>query len=388
MAIEQVFKPLQTRGRTGRQPDKKMETETEKYLNSCKERIRGIDERSWKAARRHWNGIAKPLYGLGLLEDALVRIAGIQGTENLSLEKKAVAVMCADNGIIEEGVSQSGHEVTTVVTGNIARGLASVNRMAACAGADVYPVDVGMKETIEAGNLLHRKTRNGTRNFSREPAMEEAEMLAAIRAGVEIAKMLGRKGYHIVALGEMGIGNTTTSSAVASVLLERPAEQVTGPGAGLDQEGGQHKAQVIASAVAAYGLRKEETLRTLQTVGGFDLCALAGVCIGGAVYGLAVVLDGLITSVAALAACRLIPEVRDYLLASHLGKEPAMAAILEELGLKPIIHANLALGEGTGAVSFFPLLDMAYQVYRENATFEELDMDAYQDYGAGKGPEC
>ena len=213
-------------------------------------------------------------------------------------------------------------------------------------------------------------------------------MLAAIRAGVETAKMLGRKGYHIVALGEMGIGNTTTSSAVASVPLERPAEQVTGPGAGLDQEGVRHKAQVIASAVAAYGLRKEETLRTLQTVGGFDLCALAGVCIGGAVYGLAVVLDGLITSVAALAACRLIPEVRDYLLASHLGKEPAMAAILEELGLKPIIHANLALGEGTGAVSFFPLLDMAYQVYRENATFEELDMDAYQDYGAGKGPEC
>ena len=142
MAIEQVFKPLQTRGRTGRQPDKKMETETEKYLNSCKERIRGIDERAWKAARRHWNGIANPLYGLGLLEDALVRIAGIQGTENVSLEKKAVAVMCADNGIIEEGVSQSGHEVTTVVTGNIARGLASVNRMAACVGADVYPVDV------------------------------------------------------------------------------------------------------------------------------------------------------------------------------------------------------------------------------------------------------
>mgnify|MGYP000585693844 CR=1 FL=1 len=151
MAIEQVFKPLQTRGRTGRQPDKKMETETEKYLNSCKERIRGIDERSWKAARRHWNGIAKPLYGLGLLEDALVRIAGIQGTENLSLEKKAVAVMCADNGIIEEGVSQSGHEVTTVVTGNIARGLASVNRMAACAGADVYPVGCGNEGNNRSG---------------------------------------------------------------------------------------------------------------------------------------------------------------------------------------------------------------------------------------------
>lgn len=365
-----------------------METESDKYLESCKKKIRGIDGQARKAAREHWNGIAKPLYGLGLLEDALVQIAGIQGTHKLSLEKKAVAVMCADNGIVEEGVSQSGHEVTTLVTGNIARGLASVSRMAACAKAEVYPVDVGMHDTIEAGNLIHRKTRNGTRNFSREPAMDEPEMLAAIRAGVETVEMLARKEYHIAALGEMGIGNTTTSSAVASVLLSLPAAQVTGPGAGLEPEGVRHKAQVIASAVASYGLRREETLRTLQTVGGFDLCALAGACIGGAIYGIPIVLDGLITAVAALAACRLIPEVREYLLASHLGKEPAMAAILQELKLRPVIHANLALGEGTGAVAFFPLLDMAYQVYRENATFQELALDAYQDYGAEKRQEC
>ena len=136
--------------------------------------------------------------------------------------------MCADNGIIEEGVSQSGHEVTTVVTGNIAKGLASVNRMASCAGADVFPVDVGMKDDLKLKGLLVEKNRNGTRNFLKEPAMEDEDMLAAIRAGVEMTEMLSDGGYHILALGEMGIGNTTTSSAVASVLLGLPAEEVTG----------------------------------------------------------------------------------------------------------------------------------------------------------------
>lgn len=304
--------------------------------------------------------------------------------------------MCADNGIIEEGVSQSGHEVTTVVTGNIAKGLASVNRMASCAGADVFPVDVGMKDDLKLKGLLVEKTRNGTRNFLKEPAMEDEDMLAAIRAGVEMVEMLSDGGYHILALGEMGIGNTTTSSAVASVLLGLPAEEVTGPGAGLDKEGVRRKIAVINQAAAAWKLgihgplsgdgekdtqlMMQETLRTLRTVGGLDLCALTGACIGGAIYRVPIVLDGLITAVAALTACRLLPGVRDFLLPSHLGKEPAMAAIYEELKFCPVIHARLALGEGTGAVALFPLLDMACQVYRENATFGDLEMDAYEDY--------
>ncbi|SFH32038.1 nicotinate-nucleotide-dimethylbenzimidazole phosphoribosyltransferase [Lachnospiraceae bacterium NLAE-zl-G231] len=372
------------------------EEKTLQYLRQCGERIQEPDRRAGKAGERHWNSIAKPLHGLGLLEDALIQIAAIQGTEDITLDKKAVVVMCADNGIIEEGVSQSGHEVTTVVTGNIAKGLASVNRMASCAGADVFPVDVGMKDDLKLKGLLVEKTRNGTRNFLKEPAMEDEDMLAAIRAGVEMTEMLSDGGYHILALGEMGIGNTTTSSAVASVLLGLPAEEVTGPGAGLDKEGVRRKIAVINQAAAAWKLgihgplsgdgekdtqlMMQETLRTLRTVGGLDLCALTGACIGGAIYRVPIVLDGLITAVAALTACRLLPGVRDFLLPSHLGKEPAMAAIYEELKFCPVIHARLALGEGTGAVALFPLLDMACQVYRENATFGDLEMDAYEDY--------
>ena len=200
------------------------EEKTLQYLRQCGERIQEPDRRAGKAGERHWNSIAKPLHGLGLLEDALIQIAAIQGTEDITLDKKAVVVMCADNGIIEEGVSQSGHEVTTVVTGNIAKGLASVNRMASCAGADVFPVDVGMKDDLKLKGLLVEKNRNGTRNFLKEPAMEDEDMLAAIRAGVEMTEMLSDGGYHILALGEMGVGNTTTSSAVASVLLGLPAE--------------------------------------------------------------------------------------------------------------------------------------------------------------------
>ncbi len=374
------------------------------YLETCGKRIQGLDRRAGKAGERHWNKIAKPLHGLGLLEDALVQIAAIQGTEDISLEKKAVIVMCADNGIIEEGISQSGYEVTTVVTGNIAKGLASVNRMASCAGADVFPVDVGMKEDLQLPGLLVKKTRNGTCNFLKEPAMEDRDMLAALQAGVEMVEKLASEGYRLLALGEMGIGNTTTSSALASVMLGVPAEKVTGPGAGLDKEGVRHKTEVIDRAIAAWRLesagplqeggeqvretQRRETLRALRTVGGLDLCALTGACIGGAVFRVPVVLDGLITAVAALAACRLLPGVRDFLLPSHLGKEPAMAAIYEELKAVPVIHARLALGEGTGAVALFPLLDMACQVYRENATFGDLEMDAYEDYGTQEVPVC
>ena len=194
----------------------------------------------------------------------------------------------------------------------------------------------------------------------------------------------------------MGIGNTTTSSAVASVLLGLPAEEVTGPGAGLDKEGVRRKIAVINQAAAAWKLgihgplsgdgekdtqlMMQETLLSWARIGGLDLCALTGACIGGAIYRVPIVLDGLITAVAALTACRLLPGVRDFLLPSHLGKEPAMAAIYEELKFCPVIHARLALGEGTGAVALFPLLDMACQVYRENATFGDLEMDAYEDY--------
>lgn len=342
--------------------------------------VDALDRKAFRGASIHWDGIAKPLDGLGKLEELVKKIAGITGTADVDIGEKAIIIMCADNGIIEEGVSQSEHEVTSIVAANMAKGLASICRMAGIAGADVIPVDIGMKDTIVQKNLMDAKVAPGTRNFLKEPAMTEKELMKAIGIGINMVAEWKEKGYQILATGEMGIGNTTTSSALASVLLDIPVESVTGKGAGLSREGIEHKKRVISQAIKKHGLKKEQTWRTLMTVGGLDIAGLTGVYIGGAIYHVPVIIDGVISAVAALAAERLIPGCREYMLPSHMGKEPAAAAIMAELGLEPIIDAGLALGEGTGAVLLFPMLDMALEVYRENTTFEDVNIGQYERF--------
>ncbi|MCI9079593.1 MAG: nicotinate-nucleotide--dimethylbenzimidazole phosphoribosyltransferase [Lachnospiraceae bacterium] len=341
---------------------------------------------AYKNAQIHWDGIAKPLDGLGVFEEIINKIAGITGNADVRIDKKAVVVMCADNGIIEEGVSQSGHEVTTVVSSNIAKGIASVCRMACVAGADVVPVDIGIKDNIEAEGLLDRKVSNGTANFAREPAITIEGLLQAIQTGIDITRDLKEKGYKIIATGEMGIGNTTTSSALASVMLNIPVSKVAGRGAGLSDEGLKRKISVIGDAIKKYGLDgqkenlREETFKALRCIGGLDIAGLAGVFIGGALYHIPVIVDGIISATAALAAERLVPGCRLYMIASHTGKEPACRFILDRLCLKPVIDAGLALGEGTGAVLLFPMLDMVMEVYRENTTFDDINITQYKRY--------
>lgn len=359
-----------------------MEIQKAEELIACiGARMHVLDKRSMHESRLHWNSIAKPLYGLGQLEELIVQIAGIQGTSDVHIEQRAVAVMCADNGIIAEGVTQSGYEVTTVVSKNIANGLASVNHMAQCANADVFPTDVGMKEQTEEDNLPIRKLMCGTNNFLVQPAMTQEALMEAIQAGIDRVRELKEKGYQIIVTGEMGIGNTTTSSALTSVLLGVEPKLVTGRGAGLDDDRLINKIKVIEQAVKKYQLTRDETLRTLLCVGGLDLCGLVGVFFGGAMYDVPIVIDGVITAAAALTAARLLPAVKPYMIASHVGKEPAMQLIMKELGTEPVIQANLALGEGTGGVMLLPMLDMALSVYRENATFEELSIEEYEEFG-------
>lgn len=346
---------------------------------------------AYNAAQTHWDGIAKPLDGLGAFEDIVKKIAAITGSADVDTGKKAVIIMCADNGIIDEGVSQSGHEVTSIVSANMAKGIASVCRMSHIAGVDVLPVDIGIKDNIEADGLIVKKVANGTANFAKEPAMTEDMLINAIHTGIDIVRDCKDKGYNIIATGEMGIGNTTTSSALASILLGMPAGEVAGRGAGLDSEGVKRKIKVIETAIKKYGLDKvrqnrnireiqEDTFNAFRCVGGFDIAGLAGVFIGGALYHIPVVLDGLISAAAALAADRMVPGCRQYMLASHVGKEPACKFILEELGLEPVINARLALGEGTGAVLLFPMLDMALEVYRENTTFDDINVTQYERF--------
>ena len=355
-----------------------METYYRQQLACLCKNICPADQAAMDAAHRHWDGIAKPLEGLGQFEKMIMKIAGIQKTEAVSLERKAVVVFCADNGVVAEGVTQTDSSVTAVVTENFAKGIASVNRMAAGAGADVLPVGMGVAGEIREPGVRNCKIAHGTANLRREPAMSEEQALEAIHAGIALAGELKDAGYDLLAVGEMGIGNTTTSSALASVLLRQPVEVVTGRGAGLSGDGLRRKIQVIEDAIRLHQPDASRPLHALAALGGFDIAGMTGLLLGGAIYRIPVVLDGLISAVAALPAQAFCPQVTDYILPSHLGKEPACHLAMEKLGLEPVIYGALALGEGTGAVMLFPLLEMAYTVYQENSTFAEIQIDAYE----------
>lgn len=359
------------------------------------------DEVILNESRAKWDSIAKPLNSLGRFEDAINRIAAIAGTTDLSLDKVILYVFAADNGVVDEGISQAGQEVTAICAKGIAAGRHSVAVMAKKAGVDVQVVDIGVNADMSGmydvhseadvsgsvrveddhlcdGYILNRKIRMGTRNFAVKEAMTEEEAMAAMETGFELVETAKAKGYELVCIGEMGIGNTTTSTAIACSLLGLQAEDITGRGAGLDSEGLAIKKQVIQSAIDNYGLYGSNPLTVLKTVGGFDIAAMAGVYIGGAAYGMPIVMDGVISAVAALVAERLVPGVKEYIIPSHMSGEPAMIRITEELNLAPVIEGNMSLGEGTGAVLMVELINNIVQVYNHAARFDERDITPYE----------
>ncbi len=341
-------------------------------------KIDAPDEEVRRKVLANWDLVAKPLDGMGRFEKLIAQIGAIHGRPEIDIAKKAVVIFCADNGVVEEGISQSGQEVTLAVAKNMAAKASSVGRMAACIGADTIPVDVGINHREKIDGVLDRKIRCGTRNFRSEPAMTKEETVRSIFTGIEMAAYCKGRGYRMLATGEMGIGNTTTSSAAAAALLDLPALQVTGRGAGLTDEKLRRKCEIIEEALRRYELRGADPVHILETVGGLDIGALAGLCIGGALYRLPVALDGVISMTAALLAERIVPGTKAYLLASHKGKEPATKKLAQALGMSPVIDGELALGEGTGAVMLFSLLDMALAVYRESNTFADIQIENYQ----------
>ena len=338
------------------------------------------DEKIYGKVLQNWDGIAKPLDGMGRFETITARIGAIIGTDEIDLTKKAVIIMCADNGIVEEGISQSGQEVTVAVARQMGKGLSCVGRMAVSIGADTIPIDIGMNHQAPIQGVLDRKIRCGTRNFRKEPAMTEEETVRAIMTGIEAVAVCRDEGYRILATGEMGIGNTTTSSAVAAALLQCDAVTVTGRGAGLSDEKLVHKRQIIAKAIEKYELAGADPFRILMTVGGLDIAGLAGVCIGGALYHIPIVLDGVISMTAALLADRIVPGTAEYLIASHKGKEPAVEVLMKELGAEPVIDGKMALGEGTGAVMMMALIDMALCIYHGRTLFSDIRVEQYERY--------
>ena len=359
-----------------------------KELLSKKNEIAVIDGEYYKKVKERWDMTAKPLDSLGVFEDITAKIGSILKTSKINLEKKAVIVMCADNGVVEEGISQSGSEVTLAVARAMGKNKSSVGKMAAVSKAKVIPVDIGINTDETIPGVLDKKVAKGTRNFAVEPAMTKEELYRAIQVGMDMVLYCKQNGYSIIGIGEMGIGNTTTSSAVAiSVLSGRNKKEkefdyyineLVGRGAGLSNEGLSRKKKIIKEAIIKYELYNADILTILQTVGGLDIAGLVGVIVGGACYGIPVVLDGVISAVAALAAVSLFPEIKQILIASHIGKEPAMKYIYDELELEPVIYGRLALGEGTGAVMMFTLLDNALSVYNEQTTFNDIKIEAYE----------
>ena len=346
-------------------------------LQEAVKRIKPLDEKAMDRASKRWNSIAKPLHSLGALETMLIKIAGMTGSEDIHLEKKGLIAMCADNGVVEEGVTQTGQEVTAVVAENFLAGTTTACVMCKKCGARLFPVDVGMAVDTKVRTDL--KVAMGTRNMTKGPAMTREEAIRGIEAGIAVAEELKEKGYQLLATGEMGIGNTTTSSAVASVLLGKPVEDMTGRGAGLSSEGLNRKIKAIKKAIALNNPDRSDVIDVLAKVGGLDIAGMAGVFLGGAALGMPVVMDGFISCVAALIAQRICPNAGEYMIPSHVSREPAAHLILKELGKEAVLHAGMCLGEGTGAVALFPVLDLAEAVYNSMSTFGDINVEQYEE---------
>lgn len=345
-------------------------------LEETMQKIRPVDVAAMAAAKQHWDGLGKPLGSLGRLEKALIQIAGIQRTGDVHIDRKALVIMCADNGVVEEGVTQCGQEVTATVAENFLDEKSCVAIMCRRAGTKICPVDIGM--AVDTQRVEKRKIAYGTKNMAKEPAMTREQAVAAIEVGIAKAEELHAQGYEMLATGEMGIGNTTTSSAMTAVYLGLDVETVTGRGAGLSSHGLQRKIHAIKQAIAVNQPDPEDPLDVLAKVGGLDIAGMCGLFLGGAAQQMPVVMDGFISQVAALTAVRLVPECANYILASHVSEEPGANILLKALEKDAFLTCGMRLGEGSGAVALFPILDFASDIYHKMSTFVQADIVEYQ----------
>ena len=348
-------------------------------FTECLSRISGPDEEARTACLRRWDAVAKPLHSLGLLETLTAAIAATQRTAVPHARKKRVLVFCADNGVVAEGVTQSDSSVTAAVAQALAQGDSNVNIMARVAGADVVTYDVGMLTELHDPRLRTVKCARGTENLALGPAMSREQAVFALEAGIHAAEDAAEDGCDLLVAGEMGIGNTTSSTAVLSVLLGVAPEEITGRGSGLDDAGLRRKVAAIRSCIAVNEPDPKDALDVLAKCGGYDIAAICGVYLAGAALGIPVVLDGLISNAAALLAATFSPKSVSALLPSHMSHEPGGHAALDALGMRAPIVADMALGEGTGGVALLPLLDMALAVLNGEHSFASIGMEAYTE---------
>jgi nicotinate-nucleotide--dimethylbenzimidazole phosphoribosyltransferase len=326
-------------------------------------------------ARAHLDMLTKPLGSLGMLEDIAAQMVSIRQGDFAEPLRKAVYIFAADHGVAAEGVSAYPSEVTRQMVLNFLAQGAAINVLAKLHRVEMNVVDVGVDAHFdEVDGLLNRKVRKGTRNMLHEPAMSDAELAQAFEVGSSLAAEARAKGQRLLAVGEMGIGNTTAASAITSVLTSKAAACVTGQGTGLDPRGQAHKRQIIEAVLQRHfptaGIDLvPDPLEVLRCVGGLEIAAMTGLMLGAARNGIAVVADGFISTAAAAIAFAIEPRVRGYLFAGHQSEEPGHRVLLEYIGLKPILSLNMRLGEGTGAVLAMPIIESAMCLYTEMATF-------------------
>ncbi len=342
--------------------------------------IRHTDIAARLRAQEHWDCIAKPVGSFGRLEDMICRIAAVQNSENICISRRCAVIMCGDHGVTAEGVTQCGSEVTASCAADIASGCANVNAVAAPFSTDVFAVDVGIASDVDCPGIISRKVAYGTRNMTRGPAMTCAETEAALKVGMDIAGQLNNDGYQLLVAGEMGIGNTTSASAIASVLLDIPAEQITGRGAGLSSDGLMRKINAVKTALDVNRPDRNDPMDILCKVGGLEVAAMTGLFLGAAYYGMIAVVDGVISAAAAACAYLLQPAAAEYMLPSHCSGEPAGKGLLDLIGLDPVIDAGLRLGEGTGGVLLIPLLDGAVSLYNNARKFSDTNIERYSRF--------
>ena len=330
-----------------------------------------LDTDAMRAAEARQVQLTKPPKSLGRLETISIRLAGIQGKAQPRIQDKVIAVMAADHGVTAEGVSAFPAEVTPAMVLNFAAGGAAINVIGRHVGARVVVTDVGVNADLSAAvGVRQRKVRMGTANMAVGPAMSREECLQAIAAGIEVVEEELAKGLDIIATGDMGIGNTTASSAVIAVLTGQPVGRVTGRGTGITKEALPGKIAVIEKALAVNKPDAADAVDVLAKVGGLEIAALTGVFLGGAAHRVPVVMDGFISAAAALAAVRLCHECVDYILPGHVSIEIGHQVVLEELGLIPLFDLEMRLGEGTGAALSMSIIEVAARILSEMATFE------------------
>lgn len=341
-------------------------------LKQTLDAIRPVDRAVMAAAQREIDYCLKPPGSLGKLESMARQIAGITGQVHNAIRKKAIVVMMADNGVYTEGVAMYPQDITRIGAEFVTTGRMGVNFLARQAGADIIAVDIGIQVDVDLPRVINRKVRHGTANFLKEPAMTREEAIQAIEAGIEVTMDAIDRGYDLIGTGEIGIGNTTASSAVLFAFTGAPIDRVVGRGAGLTDEAFARKKAVVEEAVRRHRPDPDDPLDVLAKVGGLDIAGMVGTYLACAARRVPVVTDGLISNVAALAAMRCKPEAVQYMIPSHISFEPGAKLLKEITGLEPMLDMDMRLGEGTGCALMFTIIEAALRMIEEMGTFAVL----------------